>query len=80
MNAVTRSDARRSATEAQHYIEQLRLFRRRHHGLKGVFLIQDGDPSDTAAYWGHLRSLVAATVHAGTCIVAERGGAVGPSL
>jgi len=54
MNAVTRSDARRSATEAQHYIEQLRLFRRRHHGLKGVFLIQDGDPSDTAAYWGHL--------------------------
>lgn len=41
--------------DAQHYIEQLRLFRRRHHGLKGVFLIQDGDPShtagDTAAYW-----------------------------
>ena len=32
-----------------------RSFRRRHRGLKGVFLIQDGDPShtagDTAAYW-----------------------------
>jgi hypothetical protein len=44
------------AKDAQHSIEQLRLFRRRHHGLQGVFLIQDGDPShtagDTAAYWG----------------------------
>jgi hypothetical protein len=43
------------AKDADNYIEQLRLFRRRHRGLKGVFLIQDGDPShtagDTAAYW-----------------------------
>jgi len=42
------------AKGAANYIEQLRLFRRRHRGLKGVFLIQDGDPShtagDTAAY------------------------------
>ena len=54
MNAVTRSDARRSATEAQHYIEQLRLFRRRHHGLKGVFLIQDGDPQRHGCLLGTL--------------------------
>ena len=43
------------AKNAENYVEQLRLFRRRHRGLKGVFLIQDGDPShtagDTAAYW-----------------------------
>ncbi len=36
-------------------IQQLAGFRRRHRGLKGVFLIQDGDPShtagDTATYW-----------------------------
>jgi hypothetical protein len=31
------------------YIEQLRAFRRRHRGLRGVYLIQDGDPSHTAA-------------------------------
>jgi len=34
--------------DAQHYIGELRAFRRRHRGLKGVFLIQDGDPSHTA--------------------------------
>src|SRR5512142_2404617 len=43
------------AKDAENYVEQLRLFRRRHRGLKGVFLIQDGDPSHTAgataAYW-----------------------------
>lgn len=43
------------AKNARQYIEQLRKFRRRHRGLKGVFLIQDGDPShtagETAAYW-----------------------------
>lgn len=43
------------AKDAEHYIEQLRLFRRRHRGLKGVLLVQDGDPShtagDTADYW-----------------------------
>jgi hypothetical protein len=41
--------------DAEHYIEQLRLFRRRHRRLPGVFLIRDGDPShtagETAAYW-----------------------------
>jgi DDE superfamily endonuclease len=41
--------------DAEHYIGELRAFRRRHRGLKGVFLVQDGDPShtagDTAAYW-----------------------------
>ena len=41
--------------DAKHYIEELKAFHRRHHRLKGVFLIQDGDPShtagDTAAYW-----------------------------
>src|SRR5262249_41934473 len=31
--------------DAGHYIRALRAFRRRHRGLKGVFLIQDGDPS-----------------------------------
>jgi Homeodomain-like domain len=31
--------------DAEHYIEQLRLFRRRHRRLAGAFLIQDGDPS-----------------------------------
>jgi DDE superfamily endonuclease len=41
--------------DAEHYIQELRAFRRRHRGLKGVFLIQDGDPShtagDTETYW-----------------------------
>jgi hypothetical protein len=41
--------------DARHYVRELRAFRRRHRGLKGVFLIQDGDPSHTAAdtqsYW-----------------------------
>lgn len=37
------------AKDAWHYIRELRAFRRRHRGLKGVFLIQDGDPSHTAA-------------------------------
>jgi len=41
--------------DAAHYIRALRAFRRRHRRLKGVFLVQDGDPShtagDTAAYW-----------------------------
>jgi hypothetical protein len=40
--------------DAGHYIEQLQRFHARHRGLKGVFLIQDGDPShasrETAAY------------------------------
>jgi len=41
--------------DAKHYISELRAFRRRHRHWKGVFLIQDGDPSHTAAataaYW-----------------------------
>lgn len=41
--------------DADHYIRELKAFRRRHRGLKGVFLIQDGDPShtagETAEYW-----------------------------
>ncbi len=41
--------------DAEHYIRELKAFRRRHRGLKGVFLVQDGDPSHTAAltaaYW-----------------------------
>ncbi|HJT76919.1 MAG TPA: IS630 family transposase [Gemmataceae bacterium] len=48
-----------AAKDAKHYVGQLRGFRRRHPALKGVFLIQDGDPShtagDTAAYWSGCR-------------------------
>jgi hypothetical protein len=45
--------------DAQHYIRELKGFRRRHRRLEGVFLIQDGDPSHTAgataAYWSGCR-------------------------
>jgi DDE superfamily endonuclease len=45
--------------DADHYIQELRAFHRRHRRLKGVFLIQDGDPShtagNTAAYWSGCR-------------------------
>jgi hypothetical protein len=41
--------------DAEHYVRELKAFRGRHRGLKGVFLIQDGDPSHTAGateeYW-----------------------------
>jgi transposase len=37
------------ANDAAHYIPALRDFRRRHRGLKGVFLIHDGGPSHIAA-------------------------------
>lgn len=37
------------AKNAAHYIEALEHFRRRHRHLAGSFLIQDGDPSHTAA-------------------------------
>lgn len=44
-----------ASKDADHYIRELRAFRRRHQHLKGVFLIQDGDPShtagDTEEYW-----------------------------
>lgn len=33
---------------ADHYIQALQHFRQRHRHLRGVFLIQDGDPSHTA--------------------------------
>jgi hypothetical protein len=46
--------------DADHYIGELKAFRWRHRGLKGVFLIQDGDPShtagDTADYWSGCQS------------------------
>jgi DDE superfamily endonuclease len=35
--------------DALHYTQALTAFRRRHHGLRGMYLIQDGDPSHTAA-------------------------------
>src|SRR5947199_5969112 len=45
--------------DAEHYIRALRAFRRRHRHLKGVFLVQDGDPShtagDTEGYWAGCR-------------------------
>jgi hypothetical protein len=48
-----------AAKDAEHYTRALRAFRRRHRHLKGVFLIQDGDPSHTAAdtegYWAGCR-------------------------
>lgn len=34
--------------DADHYIQALRHFRRQHRSLKGIYLIQDGDPSHTA--------------------------------
>lgn len=36
--------------DALHYTKALTAFRRRHHRLRGMFLIQDGDPSHTAAF------------------------------
>jgi DDE superfamily endonuclease len=47
--------ATEATKDAAHYLRELRAFRRRHRHLKGVFLVQDGDPShtaaDTTAYW-----------------------------
>jgi len=34
--------------DAAHYIRELKRFQRRHHQLRGVYLIHDGDPSHTA--------------------------------
>lgn len=43
--------------DADHYTQALSLFRRHHRHLKGVFLIQDGDPSHTAEHTaGYFRS------------------------
>ena len=68
--------------DAEHYIRGVAAFRRRHRGLKGVFLIQDGDPSHTAGETrrptGRVAGVVAAPVHAGPRLVAEPGGVVGP--
>ena len=70
--------------DAEHYIRELRAFRRRHRGSKGVFLIQDGDPSHTAGRHGGvlvgLPGLVAAPLHAGPCLVAEPGGVADRSV
>jgi DDE superfamily endonuclease len=48
-----------ASKDADHYIRALQAFRRRHRHLKGVFLIQDGDPShtagDTEGYWSGCR-------------------------
>ncbi len=35
--------------DAIHYVQELKQFRQRHRKLKGVFLIQNGDSSHTAA-------------------------------
>jgi hypothetical protein len=37
-----------ASKDAKHYIQELKAFRNRHRKLKGVYLIQDGDPSHTA--------------------------------
>ena len=41
--------AAEDSKDAEHYIRELKGFHRRHRHLKGVFLVQDGDPSHTAA-------------------------------
>ena len=70
--------------DAEHYVRQLRTFRRRHRRLEGVFLIQDGDPSHTAGeHVGvlvELPGLVAAPLHAGPRLLAEPGGVAGRSV
>jgi hypothetical protein len=38
--------------DSLHYTKALTAFRRRHRRLKGIYLIQDGDPSHTAAATG----------------------------
>ncbi|MGA8762824.1 MAG: IS630 family transposase [Candidatus Sulfotelmatobacter sp.] len=47
--------AAEDSKDAEHYIREMKAFRRRHSHLKRVFLVQDGDPShtagDTATYW-----------------------------
>jgi hypothetical protein len=35
--------------DAEHYLQALQQFCSRHRHLRGVFLIQDGDPTHTAA-------------------------------
>jgi hypothetical protein len=40
-----------ASKDAEHYIQELRAFRGRHKGLKGVYLIQDGDPSGSRGWW-----------------------------
>ena len=39
--------------DADHYIQALHQFRQHHRHVRGVFLIQDGDPSHTAAATEH---------------------------
>ena len=64
--------------DATHYIEELERFRRRHHHLRGVYLIHDGDPSHTAGSRNTrllpvLSRVVASSVHTGPCVLARRG-------
>lgn len=64
--------------DADHYIRELKAFRHRHRGLKGVFLVQDGDPShtasDTARYWSECQGWWRPPLHTGPCLVVEPGG------
>jgi hypothetical protein len=45
--------------DAERYIQEVRAFHRRYRGVRGAFLMQDGNPShtaaDTAAYWSDCR-------------------------
>ena len=45
--------------DAAHYIQALQRFRQQHRHLKGVFLIQDGDPSHTAGNTRHYLANIA---------------------
>jgi hypothetical protein len=70
--------------DAAHYVQELERFRQRHRGLKGVFLIQDGDPShtagDTGNYFANFAYLVASTRYSSTRLVAQSSGDSDPSL
>jgi hypothetical protein len=76
--------ATEATKDAKHYIRELRTFRRRHRGLKGVFLVQDGDPEPHGGGDGRvlveLPGLVAAPLHAGACLLAGSGGVADPGV
>ena len=63
--------------DAMHYIEELKRFRSRHHHLRGVYLLHDGDPSHTARltqeYLPVLSRVVASPVHTSPCVLARPG-------
>src|SRR5207245_5336286 len=66
-----------SKKDAERYIGALRAFRRRHRGLHGAFLIQDGDPEPYSCRYGSLllglRKLVAGPHSAGPPLIAGLG-------